>query len=121
MRGLSGISCQQVTKKFEEAKCIFENHYNMDLALKASIIEAVKAVYLEEKWDWCTGFLSITAKDLINHLPQQYGKITALDLRANKRKMDELMDQLVPIDIYFKRIDECVQFATDAETAYTPE
>ena len=40
---------------------------------------------------------------------------------ANKRKMDEPLDPTVPIDVYFKRIDECVQFATDAKTAYTPE
>ena len=40
---------------------------------------------------------------------------------ANKRKMDEPLDPVAPIDVYFKRIDECVQFATDAETAYTSE
>ena len=31
------------------------------------------------------------------------------------------MDPSEPIDVYFKHIDECVQFAADAETAYTPE
>ena len=31
------------------------------------------------------------------------------------------MDLSVPIDIYFKKIDPCVQFATDAETVYMPE
>ena len=40
---------------------------------------------------------------------------------ANKRKMDEPLDPSFPIDIYFKRIDECVKFSTDDETAYTPE
>ena len=40
---------------------------------------------------------------------------------ANKRRMDEPLDPSIPIDVYFKRIDECLQFATDAGTAYTPE
>ena len=59
----------------------------MDLALKALIIEAVDAVYLQEKRDRYTGFLTVTARDLITHLLQCYGKITALDLMANKHRM----------------------------------
>ena len=35
--------------------------------------------------------------------------------------MDEPMDPSEPIDVYFKRIDKCIQFAADAETAYTSE
>ena len=93
----------------------------MDLVLKALIIEAVNVVYLEEKCDRYTGFLVVTSKDLINFLLQRYGKITASDLMTNKRKMDKSLDPSVPIDIYFKKNDECKQFATDAETAYTPE
>ena len=47
--GSSRLARQQITNEFEESKRIFENHYNMDLALKALIIEAVDAVYLQEK------------------------------------------------------------------------
>ena len=119
--GSSGLARQQVTNEFEEAKRIFENHYNMDLALKALIIEAVDTVYLEGKRDRYTGFLAVSARDLMNHLLQRYGKITVSDLMHNKRKMDEALDPSAPIDVCFKRIDERVQFATDAETAYTPE
>ena len=58
---------------------------------------------------------------MITHLLQRYGKITTSDLMLNKQKMDAPLDPSVPIDVYFKQIDECVQFATDADTAYTPE
>ena len=93
----------------------------MDLALKSLIIEALDAVYLEEKRDRYTGFLKVTAKDIMTHLIHQYRKITASGQMANKRRIDEPLDPLIPIDVYFKRIDECVKFATDEETAYTPE
>ena len=93
----------------------------MDLALKALIIEAVDAVYLKEKRDRYTGFLAVTAQDLVTHLLQRYGKITVSDLMSNKQKMDKPLDPSVPIDVYFKRIDKCVQFAMDTETVYTPE
>ena len=55
----------------------------MDLALKVLIIEAVDALYLEEKRDRYTGFLMVTAKDIITHLLQRYKKITTLDLMNN--------------------------------------
>ena len=119
--GSSGLVREQITNEFDESKRIFANHYNMDLALKALIIEAMDTVYLEEKRDRYTGFLSVTARDLMDHLLQRYGKITASAHMANKRKIDEPLDPAAPIDVYFKRIDECVQFATDAETAYTSE
>lgn len=93
----------------------------MDLELKALIIKAVEALYLEEKRDKYTGFLKVTARDLMTHLLHQYGKITASYQMANKRKMDDPLDPSIPIDVYFKLIDECVQFATDSGTAYTPE
>ena len=64
----SGLAQQQVTYEFDKAKQIFKNHYNMNLVLKVLIIEAVNKVYLEEKCDRYTGFLSVTSKDLINHL-----------------------------------------------------
>ena len=79
------------------------------------------ALYLEEKRNYYTGFLSVTARDFMNHLLQRYDKITPSDLMHNKQKMDEPLDPSAPIDVYFKRIDECVQFITDAETAYIPE
>jgi len=46
----------------------------MDLALKALIIKAVDAVYLEEKRDRYTGFLAVTARDIMNHLLQRHGR-----------------------------------------------
>ena len=93
----------------------------MDLALKALTIISVDNIYLKKKCDQYTGFLSVTARDLISHLRKRYGKITVSNLIQNKRKMDKTIDPLKPIERYFKRIDDSVQFATDAETAYIPE
>jgi len=35
--------------------------------------------------------------------------------------MEEPLDTSLPIDVYFKQVDECVQFAIDAENPFTPE
>ena len=111
---------QNVDNEFHENKRVYENHYNTDLALKALIIEAVDKVYLDEKYDRYTGFLTVSSRDLMDHLLNRYGKILPSDIMENKRRMDEPLDADLPIDMYFKRIDECVQFATDAGNPFTP-
>ena len=64
----------------------------MGLAPKALIIEAVDKVYLEEKRDSYTVFLTVTAQDMMAHLLQRYRKITTLYLMNNWCKMDEPMN-----------------------------
>jgi len=59
---------QDINNEFYENKRIFENHYNMDLALKALIIEAVDKVFLDEKYDRYTDFLTVSSRDLMDHL-----------------------------------------------------
>ena len=65
--------------------------------------------------------MKVTAKYIMTHLIHWYGKITASAQMANKRRMDEPLDPSIPIDVYFKRIDECVLFETNSGTSYTPE
>ena len=112
---------QETSNEFYENKRVFENHFNMDQALKLLIIEAIDAVYIDERRDRYTAFLNVSARDLMNHLLHRYGKITATDMKENKQKMEEPIDTSEPIDKYFKRIDDCAQFATDANTAFTTE
>ena len=59
---------QEINNVFHENKRIFENHYNTELSLKALIIEAVNKIYLDEKYDKFTDFLSVSARDLMDYL-----------------------------------------------------
>jgi len=56
----------------------------------------------------------------MDHLLNRYGNILPSDIMENKITMDEPLDAALPINLYFKRIDECVQFATNAENPFTP-
>ena len=60
----------------EEARRIYENHTNMDDALKAQLVNSVYDTYLCEVRNKYTGYLGITTRDLANHLLDRYGKIT---------------------------------------------
>ena len=67
-----------------------------------------------------TRYLGISTRDLLNHLINQYGKITTADLEANKSRMNEPINITQTIDVFFKRIDDCTQYADDGEVHITP-
>ena len=91
----------------------------MDPALQQLLTEAVDELYLSEKCNRFTGYLGVTTRDLLDHLLERYGNITAADLQANKDAMDEPIDVTIPIDAYFKRIEDCIQLAGDANTPFS--
>lgn len=108
-----------IVRQHKEATRISNNCTNTDLALKAQLCEAVQDVYLEEKRNRYTGYLNVSTKELMELLLKRYGKITDGDLHLNKQRMNDPMDPSLPIDMYFKRIDDCIQYAADADMPYT--
>ena len=59
--------------------------------------------------------------DLINHLMDWYDKITPINIKDNKDQMYEVIVTSQLIDVYFKRIDDSVQFTAGGKTIYTTE
>jgi hypothetical protein len=105
----------------KEARRIYDNHVNMDDALKGQVIDTIDDTYLCEMRNKYTGYLGVTTRDLLDHLIDRYGKITPADLETNKKRMNEPIDSTQTIDVFFKRIDDCIQYADDGEVPFTPE
>ena len=55
----------------EEARCIYDNHTNMDDALKAKLIDSVDDTYLCEVGNKYTGYLGITTCNFIDALKEE--------------------------------------------------
>ena len=91
----------------------------MDNALKLIIVESVNPLYIQELSHQYTGFLGVTTHDIITHLLTQYRKITAADLDMNRKTMSEPYDPSLPIDVFFKRIDDAIQYADDGKVPFT--
>ena len=90
--------------------------------LKGQIIDTIGDTYLcELRNKYYTGYLGVTTRDILDHLIGQYGKITAADLEANKSRMNEPIDITHTIALFFKRIDDCIQYANAGEVPLTPE
>jgi hypothetical protein len=115
----TGAIIEENRISYASERKIYDNHTNMDDALKSQIIDAVNDVYLSEVRNKYTGYLGVTTRDLIDHLLDRYGKITASDIEECKKRMNEPIDATQPIDVYFQRIDDCVQYAADGHVAYT--
>ena len=103
----------------EEARRIYDNHSNMDEELKAQLIDSVNDTYPCGVRNKYTGYLGITTQDLINNLLDRYGKITPTDIEEYKDRMNKPIDLSQPIDLIFQRIDNCVQYASGGQVAFT--
>jgi hypothetical protein len=64
--------------------------------------------------------MGVTPRDLLDHLLERYGRITASDIANCRTKMEAPMDVTQPIDIYFQTIDNSIQFTTHGQVPFTP-
>ena len=58
----------------------------MEGALNSIIINTVDEVYIGKLQKKYTGYLGITARDLLDHLLDRYGKITPADVEECKNR-----------------------------------
>ena len=65
--------------------------------------------------------MGITARNLLDHLLDGYGKITPADVEECKKKMSKPIDSTHSIDMYIKRINETSEYAADGNVAFTTE
>eukprot|EP00957_Ditylum_brightwellii_P103371 7877500-Ditylum_brightwellii.AAC.1 len=66
-----------------------------------------------------SAYLGVTLRDVLDHLMDHYGQIKPADLVENGINYNKQMDISQPIDAYFVRIDDCIQYASDSKTPYT--
>ena len=112
----TSVSQQQLLNQHAEEHQIFTSHVNMDDALKTQLLDAVEEPYVSELRNRYTGYMGVTTRDLLDHLMDRYGNITAVDLKANEARINEALDNSRPIDVFFQRIDDAVQYADDGKT-----
>ena len=115
----TSASRQQLCDKHAEEHQIFTNHVNKDDALKIQLLDAFEKPYVSELRNRYTGYMGVTTQDILDHLMDRYGNITASDLKANKARINEALANSRPIDVFFQRIDDAVQYADDGENPFT--
>ena len=64
-------------------------------------------------------FYGVSAKNLVDHLMERNGKIWASDLEAYRQALVEPIEVDRPIDVYFQRVEDVIQFEQDENTLFT--
>jgi hypothetical protein len=57
------------------------------------------------------GYANISARDMLDHLFETYGNITAVDLEINFEHMRRAWDPQQPVETLFKQIQDCTDYS----------
>jgi hypothetical protein len=90
-------------------------------ALRKMIIESVDETYIKSLRNKYTRYNAITPTNMLKHLMDNYGKITPEDIVQNDNRLNEPWDGSEPFENIIERVDECIEFAKEAERPYSPE
>jgi hypothetical protein len=80
-------------------------------ALKKQIIGVFEPMYLEILNVNMVGYTKISARDMLDHLFETYGNITAVDLEINFEHMRRAWDPQQPVETIFKQIQDCADYS----------
>jgi hypothetical protein len=79
-------------------------------ALKKQIISIFQPMYLEILNDNMVGYSNISSRDMLDHLFENYGNITSVDLEINFEHMRRAWDPQQPVETLFKQIQDCADY-----------
>jgi hypothetical protein len=84
---------------------------SLQQALKKQIIGVFEPMYLEILNENMVGYANISAREILDHLFETYGNITAVDLEINFEHMRQAWDPQHPVETLFKRIQDCADYS----------
>ena len=105
--------------RFNEQLRIWKQHDSVEKALKQQVLGTFEEVYYSTLCDKLTGYARVTTRALLEHLFAAYGKITHNDLNENDALLREPCNPAMPIETYYKQVEEAVDFALAANDPYS--
>jgi hypothetical protein len=79
--------------------------------LKKKIISVFEPMYLDILNDNMVGYANISAREVLDHLFETYGNITAVDLEINFEHMRRAWEPQEPVETLFKQIQDCADYS----------
>jgi hypothetical protein len=95
---------------WEEDVQTYRTCTSIQQALKKQIISVFEPMYLDILNDNMVGYTNISARDMLDHLFEAYGDITAFDLKINFEHMRRAWDPQQPVETLFKHIQDCANY-----------
>jgi hypothetical protein len=95
---------------WEEDVQTYRTCTSVQQALKKQIISVFEPMYLDILNENMVGYANISARDMLDHLFETYGNITAVDLEINFEHMHRAWDPQQPVESLFKQIQDCAKY-----------
>jgi hypothetical protein len=96
---------------WEEDVQTYRTCTSVQQALKKQIISVFEPIYLDILNVNMVGYANISARDMLDHLFETYGNITAVDLEINFEHMRRAWDPQQPVETLFKHIQDCSDYS----------
>jgi hypothetical protein len=96
---------------WEEDVQTYQTFTSVQQALNKQIISVFEPMYLYILNDNMVGYDNISARDMLDHLFETYGNITAVDLEINFEHMRWAWDPQQPVESLFKQIQDCADYS----------
>jgi hypothetical protein len=96
---------------WEEDVQTYQTCTSVQQALKKQLISVFEPMYLDILNDNMLGYANISARDMLDHLFDMYGKITAVDLQINFEHMRRDWDPQQPVESLFKQIQDFADYS----------
>jgi hypothetical protein len=96
---------------WEEDVQTYQTCTSVQQALKTQIISVFDPMYVDILNDNMVGYANISARDMLDHILETYGNITAVDLEINFEHMRQAWDPQQPVETLFKQIQDCASYS----------
>jgi hypothetical protein len=96
---------------WEEDVQTYRTHTSVQQALKKQIIGVFEPIYLDILSGNMVGYANISERDMLDHLFETYGNITAVDLEINFENMRRAWDPQQPVETLFNQIQDCADYS----------
>ena len=117
--GSTGPQIAAIERLFKQQTVIYQTYRNVDAALQQQILAAVPRKYLKALYHRTTGFMGVTARQMLEHLQRNYGTISTSQYTTNDERFRTPYDPNEPIEDLFERIDDAIEFADKGAIPYT--
>ena len=105
--------------RHDEQRCQWEEYIAVMQTLKKQVILAINNTYLQGIKDPTTEFHNVILLHMLEYLYDNYGKINEDSKSKHIEKMKEPYDVTTRIELFFQRIQDCIDFASAARSLLT--
>jgi hypothetical protein len=117
--GGTGPQITDALRAHKEQMRQFDTYQAVMQALRKQIIDTIEEKYIMSLRNKYTRYNSVHPKDLLKYLFDTYGKIMPEDVLENEIKFTQDWDGDDAFELVIERINNCIDFAKEAESAYT--